>query len=220
MRTLSVTVAAVYENYIYNYVHISEETWRGLTGSEPERRTIYLNLAEGPEETGSLAHSLAAELMKLEQVSSVTVNEDTMNRIGTMMSSLNIIVAVVILCAAGLAFIVLYNLTNINITERVREIATVKVLGFYKKETAAYVFRENVLLTLLGMALGLVLGYFLHRVIMNEIKVDLIAFDLWVSPLSYLYSGLLTLVFAWLVNMAMGGKLEGISMTESLKSVD
>lgn len=158
--------------------------------------------------------------MKLEQVSSVTVNEDTMNRIGTMMSSLNIIVAVVILCAAGLAFIVLYNLTNINITERVREIATVKVLGFYKKETAAYVFRENVLLTLLGMALGLVLGYFLHRVIMNEIKVDLIAFDLWVSPLSYLYSGLLTLVFAWLVNMAMGGKLEGISMTESLKSVD
>ncbi len=215
MRSLSVTVAAVYENYIYNYVHISEETWTELTGGGPERRTLYLNLQEGAD-----AHGLAAELMKLEQVSSVTVNADTMNRISRMMASLDIIVVVVILCAAGLAFIVLYNLTNINITERIREIATVKVLGFYKKETAAYVFRENVLLTLLGMALGLVLGHFLHRVIMNEIRVDLIAFDIWVSPLSYLYSGLLTLAFAWIVNKAMGGKLEGISMTESLKSVD
>lgn len=221
MRSISVTVAAVYENYIYNYVHISEETWTALTGCEPERRTVYLNLAGGQgEETDALAHSLAAELMKLEQVSSVTVNADTMNRISKMMASLDIIVVVVILCAAGLAFVVLYNLTNINITERVREIATVKVLGFYKKETAAYVFRENVLLTLLGMAVGLVLGHFLHRVIMNEIRVDLIAFDIWVSPLSYLYSGLLTLAFAWIVNKSMGGKLEGISMTESLKSVD
>ena len=221
MRTVSATVSAVYVNYIYNYVHISEETWRDQTGEEPERRTVYLNLPQQTEEErDAAAHGLSAELMKLEQVSSVTVNADTMNRISTMMASLDIIVAVVILCAAGLAFIVLFNLTNINITERVREIATVKVLGFYKKETAAYVFRENVLLTLLGLALGLVLGHFLHRVIMNEIRVDLIAFDIRVRPLSYLYSGLLTIVFAWIVDKSMGGKLENISMTESLKSVD
>lgn len=223
MQTLTVTVGAVYENYLYHYVHISQDTWRELTGTEPERKTVYINLGESGEtgeENRDPAHALAAELMKLEEVSNVTVNGDTMDRVTNMMFSLNIIVVVVILSAAGLAFIVLYNLTNINITERVREIATVKVLGFYKKETAAYVFRENILLTLLGMALGLVLGYFLHGMVMNEIQVDLIAFDVYVAPLSYLYSGILTLVFAWLVNKTMGGKLEGISMTESLKSVD
>ncbi len=220
MHTLTVTVSAVYENYLYNYVHISEDTWGELMKEEPERKTVYLNLVPQAEDADAFAHGIAAELMKLDQAASVTVNADTMNRIGTMMASLNIIVVVVILCAAGLAFVVLYNLTNINITERVREIATVKVLGFYKKETAAYVFRENVLLTLLGTALGLVLGYFLHRMVMNEIRVDLIAFDISVRPVSYLYSGLLTFVFAWIVDKTMGGKLEGISMTESLKSVD
>ena len=124
------------------------------------------------------------------------------------------------LCAAGLAFIVLYNLTNINITERIREIATIKVLGFYRRETNAYVFRENVLLSALGMALGLGLGHLLHRFVMSEIRVDMIAFHIYVRPISYVYSGILTLLFAWLVNLAMGGKLESISMTESLKSVD
>ena len=224
-NTYQVTVSAIYENYIYDYVHISEDTWRELTGGEPERKTVYVNLAE---EDGSdaviaerlSAHELSAELMKMKQVSNVTVNADTMERLGNMLSSLDIIVVVVILCAAGLAFIVLYNLTNINITERVREIATIKVLGFYKRETAAYVFRENILLTLLGMAVGLGLGRLLHRLVMNEIRVDMIAFDIYVKPVSFIYSGLLTLLFAWLVNLAMRGKLEAISMTESLKSVD
>ncbi len=224
LRTMEVEVSGVYENYIYNYVHISEDTWRELTGEEPDRRTVYLNLAGEPSEDTSLqgvsAHEISAELMKLEQVANVTVNQDFMERIGNMMASLNIIVVVVILCAAGLAFIVLYNLTNINITERVREIATIKVLGFYKRETAAYVFRENIILTGLGMLLGLGLGRLLHAFVMNEIKVDLMSFAIYVKPVSYLYSGLLTMVFAWGVNQAMGGKLEGISMTESLKSVD
>lgn len=225
MRSCTVIISGVYENYIYNYVHISEDTWREQMGEEPERKTVYLNLAGNPagqegEESGFSAHGLSAELMKLDEVLSVTVNADTMERIGNMMASLNIIVVVVILCAAGLAFIVLYNLTNINITERIREIATIKVLGFYKKETAAYVFRENIMLTALGMLLGLGLGYFLHRFVMNEIRVDLIAFHIYVKPVSYLYSALLTLVFGGLVNLFMGGKLESISMTESLKSVD
>ena len=158
--------------------------------------------------------------MNLEEVSNVTVNADTMERIGTMMNSLDIIVLVVILCAGGLAFIVLYNLTNINITERVREIATVKVLGFYKKETASYVFRENMLLTALAVLPGLLLGCLLHAFVMSEIQVDLIAFDVHVRPVSYLYSALLTFVFAWIVDRFMGRKLEEISMTESLKSVD
>ena len=114
----------------------------------------------------------------------------------------------------------LYNLTNINITERIREIATIKVLGFYKKETASYVFRENTLLTVLGAVLGLLLGRFLHSFVMSQIQVDLISFDVYVKPVSYVYSIVLTLVFTFLVNRVMGGKLEKISMTESLKSVD
>ena len=224
MRSITVTVSGIYENYIYNYVHVSEETWIELTGEEPERKTVYLNLrAELRADADALdlaAHELAAELMGRKQVLNVTVNADTMERIGTMMSSLNIIVVVVIFCAAGLAFIVLYNLTNINITERLREIATIKVLGFYRRETEAYVFRENIMLTVLGMAVGLVLGHFLHLFVMNEIRVDLISFHIYVKPVSYLYSALLTLAFAWCVNKTMGGKLERISMTESLKSVD
>ena len=225
MKSFTVRVSGIYENFIYNYVHIAEDTWRQLTGEEPERKTVYLNLSETAESdvivTDELsAHELSAELMKWKQVSSVTVNRDTMERIGNMMASLDIIVVVVILCAAGLAFIVLYNLTNINITERIREIATIKVLGFYKKETESYVFRENIMLTALGMLTGLVLGHFLHRFVMNEIRVDLIAFHIYVKPVSFLYSALLTLLFAWLVNRTMGGKLENVSMTESLKSVD
>lgn len=174
-----------------------------------------MNLADGAD-----SHEISAALMNLEEVSNVTVNADTMERIGTMMNSLDIIVLVVILCAGGLAFIVLYNLTNINITERVREIATVKVLGFYKKETVSYVFRENMLLTALAVLPGLLLGCLLHAFVMSEIQVDLIAFDVHVRPVSYLYSALLTFVFAWIVDRFMGRKLEEISMTESLKSVD
>ncbi|MCM1192516.1 MAG: FtsX-like permease family protein [Butyrivibrio sp.] len=215
MNTLSVTITAVMENYIYNYVYICPETWIQAFGEAPERKTIWLNLGEDAD-----AHEMSAALMKLDQVVNVTVNADTMERIGAMMKSLDLIVLVVILCAGGLAFIVLYNLTNINITERVREIATVKVLGFYKRETASYVFRENILLTVLAILPGLVLGHFLHAFVMNQIQVDMIAFDIHVRPVSFLYSALLTFGFAWLVDRFMGRKLEEISMTESLKSVD
>ncbi len=226
MKELSVKVSGIYENYLYNYVHISEDTWLEQMGEEPERKTVYLNLVPGEEEGSPViseaptVHELSAELMQLDQVANVSVSSDMMERIGNMLSALDIIVVVVIVCAAGLAFIVLYNLTNINITERIREIATIKVLGFYKRETNAYVFRENVLLSAFGMALGLGLGYLLHQFVMRQIRVDMIAFHIYVKPVSYLYSAVLTLLFAWLVNLAMGGKLESISMTESLKSVD
>lgn len=215
MREISLTVTAIQKNYIYNYVYISEDTWENQMGERPERKTVYIN-----SDPATDVHEMAAALMQLDNVSNVTVNRDTMERIGNMMASLDIIVVTVILCAAGLAFIVLYNLTNINITERIREIATIKVLGFYKKETESYVFRENLLLSAMGMALGLVLGNFLHSFVMNEIQVDMISFDVYVRPVSYVYSAVLTIGFAWLVGKVMGGKLEKISMTESLKSVD
>lgn len=215
MKSLEVEISGIYENYMYNYVHMSQETWEHSFGEQACGKTVYVNMKDGTD-----AYALAAELMQLDGVSNVTINADMMERINSMLSSLNLIVIVVVICAAGLAFIVLYNLTNINITERIREIATVKVLGFYKKETAVYVFRENLMLTVMGIVVGLFLGKALHAVIMSMIKVDMVAFEIVVKPLSYVYSVVLTYVFAWVVNKAMGGKLDRVSMTESLKSVD
>ena len=123
-------------------------------------------------------------------------------------------------CAACLAFIVLYNLTNINITERIREIATIKVLGFYRKETASYVFRENLILTAFGAVAGLFLGKLFHGFVMSQVQVDQVSFAVRILPKSYLFSIVLTFVFAILINLCMMGKLDKVSMTESLKSVD
>lgn len=215
MRTMTMKVVGINQNFIYNYVYINGETYEQQTGQMPEYQTIYINGAENAD-----VHGLSARLMKLDNVASVSVNQDIMDRISSMMESLNLIVVVVIVCAAGLAFIVLYNLTNINITERIREIATIKVLGFYKRETAHYVFRENLVLTFMGAIVGLPLGKWLHFFVMNQINLDMIAFDIHILPVSYLYSVALTFVFAMLINLFMGGKLEKISMTESLKSVD
>ena len=212
---MQLTVSAVNENFIYNYVYITAQTYESLTGKKAEMKSVYINLADEAD-----AHRVSAALLKMSGVASVSVNADMANRVGSMLKSMDLIVFVLILCAAGLAFIVLYNLTNINITERIREIATIKVLGFYKKETSAYVFRENVILTFFGALTGLALGYGLHRFVMGEVKIDMVAFDVKILPQSYLYSILLTFVFAWFVNRVMEKKLDQISMTESLKSVD
>ena len=215
MREIELEVSGCNVNYISNYVYISTQTYEQLMGEAASCKTVYLNLAQDVD-----AHKLSASLMKLEGVASVTINADMLERFSSMMASLDLIILVIILCAAGLAFIVLYNLTNINITERVSEIATIKVLGFYKKETASYVFRENVVLTLIGALAGLVLGKYFHRFVMAEIKIDMVSFDVTIKTISYVYSLLMTVAFAWFVNWLMGKKLERISMTESLKSVD
>jgi putative ABC transport system permease protein len=134
--------------------------------------------------------------------------------------SLNAVVYAIILCAALLAFVVLYNLTNINLSERLREIATIKVLGFYNREVSMYVYRENMILTVLGGGIGLVLGIFLHRVIMTSIEQAGVMFGNYISLRSFLYSFFITLVFGILVNLFMYRKLVNIKMVESLKSVE
>lgn len=214
-REVHVKVSGICENYVYNYVYLNADTYLDQIGEMPEFTTTYLNLKEDAD-----AHQTAALLMGMEEMSAVTVNADMRERFSSMMSSMNFIVIVIIFCAAALAFIVLYNLTNINITERIREIATIKVLGFYKSETASYVFRENTVLTVIGAFVGLGLGFFLHRFVMSQVVVDMVSFDVHVRPVSYLYSFILTFVFAWFVNRLMSGKLEKINMAESLKSVD
>lgn len=214
-HSMEVRVSRLIKNYIMNYVYLTRQTYEACMGEEASVNTVYVNLMEDTD-----GHQLSAELMKLDEVANVTITSDTQDRFASMMDSMGLVVAVIIVCAAGLAFIVLYNLTNINITERIREIATIKVLGFYKKETASYIFRENLILTFLGALLGLVLGKYFHMFVMSQIKVDQVAFDVRILPQSYVYSLLLTLLFAWFVNFVMGRKLERISMTESLKSVD
>lgn len=215
MREMEVTVSGIFENHVYNYVFISPETYEEQLGETPEYKTIYINFKEDMD-----MHQAAAELMKENMVSSTIIHQDTRERLTNMMSSLNYVVVLVIICAAALAFIVLYNLTNINITERIREIATIKVLGFFRNETATYIFRENMILTSLGIVTGLVLGVFLHRFVMNQIQVDMVSFDIHIRFVSYLYSILLTFIFYFGVNRVMSIKLERINMAESLKSVD
>lgn len=211
---LTAVVSGISQNFIYNYVYLAPETYASQL-REPEYKTAHILLAEGED-----VHQLSADIMKLDGISTVTVNEDSVERFSGMMASLDYIVVVVILCAAALAFIVLYNLTNINITERVREIATIKVLGFYRRETSQYVFRENMILTAVGIVAGIPLGKLLHTFVMSCINIDMVAFDVRIRGISYLYSVVLTFLFAWLVDRMMAGKLEKISMTESLKSVD
>lgn len=215
MKEIRVSVSGIFRNHVYNYVYISPETYEDQMGEAPQYKSVYFNLEEGAD-----SHEISADLMGDAATASVTINKDMKNRISKMMESLNYIVIVVILSAGALAFIVLYNLTNINITERIREIATIKVLGFFKNETSDYVFRENRVLTTFGIAVGLVLGVFLHAFVIGQIKVDMVAFDTYIAPMSYVYSIVLTFVFNFLVNRVMSVKLDKINMAESLKSVE
>ena len=215
MQEITVTVSGVFENRVYNYVFLSPETYTEQLGTEPEYQTIYINYKEGLD-----IHEAAAELMKEELVTTTTLYQDTRTRMANMMKSLDYVVLLVIVCAAGLAFIVLYNLTNINITERIREIATIKVLGFFRNETAAYVFRENLVLTGIGALVGLGLGVLLHRFVMAKIQVDMVSFAVQIRAVSYVYSVLLTFLFYVVVDRIMAVKLDRINMAESLKSVE
>lgn len=211
---IPVEISGICENYVDNFVCIDLETYEEALGYVPDIKTIY---ACAKDED---IHRTAARLMNMDSVLNVQVVEDTKNMVKDMMQSMNYIVLLVIGCAAALAFIVLYNLSNINITERVREIATLKVLGFYPGETSSYVFRENIMLTFIGAVVGLPVGIFLHRFVMSCINIDMVTFDVRILPLSYVYAFVLTMVFAALSDLFMRRKLDQIDMAESLKSIE
>ena len=208
-------VVALCRNFVYNYAYICPETWEENNGELPEYKSLYLTAGEDTD-----LRVLSEALLECEEVSAVAVNRDFMDRVNNMMGSLDYIVLLIILCAGALAFIVIYNLTNINITERIREIATIKVLGFYPGETASYVFRENVVLTAIGALVGQGLGVWLHRFVMSQIRVDMVSFDVRVLPASFCKSIVLTFVFMAVVDVFMYLKLERIDMAESLKSIE
>ena len=214
-NTFTCTISSICDNYVYNYIYINAETYQEATGAEPEYVHALVNIREAKD-----LHEAAALISEEDHVSGVSLNLEFKERFDSMIVTMDYLVVVIIICAGALAFIVLYNLTNINITERIREIATIKVLGFYPGETASYVFKENFALTAFGALAGLVMGYGLHRFIMANIDLETIAFDVHVGPMSYFISFLITFVFTIIVDVVMYFKLDNINMVESLKSIE
>ncbi|MBR4342705.1 MAG: ABC transporter permease [Lachnospiraceae bacterium] len=208
-------ITGICENYFNSYAYISRETYENELEKTTPFKSAFVCIKDGND-----IHEAAAAFMDDENVSAVSVNADTREMFSKMMQTMNYIVILVISCAAALAFIVLYNLTNINITERIREIATIKVLGFYSGETAAYVFRENIALTAMGAVFGLPLGFALQRYVMSQIKIDMVTFDIHINGITYVYAILYTMAFALFVSGVMYFKLAKINMAESLKSVE
>lgn len=215
-RYIEVTVGGITEHYIRDYVYISRELYEKLLGDTWMPNEIVVLQDESVDES-----ELTAAIRKdVPGITTIQNTNDATSSFQDMLDSLNSVIVVIIVAAGLLAFIVLYNLTNINITERKREIATIKVLGFYDGEVNAYVYRETAALTVLGCLCGLVLGIFMHRFVIQTVEVDMVMFSRTIHAMSFVYAALLTLVFSVIVNVVMNKKLKQISMVESLKSVD
>ena len=212
---LHLRVSAIFDNYIYDYAYIAKATLTEAFGAETLPNTAYIRFPSGADTSAS-----GATLRSIDGVSNVLLSEEMKTRVGSMLDSLNYIVLIVLVCAGALSFIVLYNLTNITIAERTRELATVKVLGFYPNEAAHYVFRENLILTGAGAVFGLGLGVALHAFVMNAIKVDMMYFKPHISFLSFAVSIVITFVFAMIVNAIMRRRIDNIDMAGALKSIE
>ena len=215
LHEVTLTVSGIFDNYIYDYAFIRADTFREQWGTAPDAKTAYIDITEGTD-----PHVAAASIVGDDDVAAVNVLNDMRERVGSMLTSLNYIVLIVLVCAGALAFIVLYNLTNISINERKREIATLKVLGFYPGESAAYVFRENMVLTGISALAGLPMGYALLWYVMRQIKISSFYFGCRAAPLSYVLSVILTFVFAAVVSFLLYFKLEKIDMADSLKAIE
>lgn len=211
-----VTLTAAFENYPGHYVYMTEKTYIDLFGDEPEYNAIYFTHDLGEEGEDGLAE----RLLEIDGVLAISFSTSVMQTYLNMLTALNYVIWVIIAAAGTLAFIVMYNLTNINITERIREIATLKVLGFFDKEVDAYIFRENILLTLLGTGAGLILGVFLAKFVITTAEVDFVMFGRDIYLGSYVLSAILTIGFSVLVTLVMHKRLKKVDMIEALKSVE
>ena len=214
-RSRTVTVAGITENYVYQYIYMTPDYYEKSFGTEAAYSLAYFCLRDEAQ-----IDDVSEELLKQEAVLGVSQMGSSKDTIRDMLKNLNLIVLVLIASAGLLAAVVIYNLNNINITERVRELATLRVLGYYDGELAVYVYRENVILTLFGIAVGLFLGKWLHAFTIRTIEVDVIMFGRVINPQSYLFSVILTLGFAAAVNFIMFFRLRKIDMVESLKSIE
>lgn len=213
-NSITLKVSGIFYNVLYNYVYVTMNTLRSAKGFGSDINCAYLNFGDND------VYEAAAAVGTSDYVMAVTVCKEKQELVGKSLDSMKYIVGLVTFCAGALAFIVLYDLTNINITERIREIATIKVLGFRQWETAAYVFRENMVLTLMGTAVGVPLGIWLHRYVMSNIRIDMVSYDVRILWQSYAVAIALTVLFALIVDFVMYFRLERINMAESLKSVE
>ncbi len=208
-------VGAVTENYVYHYAFMTKNVYAKMFGRPAESNQMLVNLTEEYKD-----EDLSAEFLAIDGISSTNSIDTLGNTFSEMLKGLDIIIVVIVGAAGGLAFVVLYNLNTINIGERVRELATLKVLGFYDGEVSSYVFRENVILTVIGILFGYAGGSFLHKFVIDTIEVDMVMFGREIYASSYLYATLITLLFAVIINCSMHFKLKKIDMTTSLKSVE
>lgn len=213
----TVKISQICENYMSHYLYMTPAVYKAAYGKEPKYNSIYYR-TEG--RTTKEAELVGEAALKLDGALSVSYTTELRQQVDDMLQSLDIVIVVLIISAGMLAFVVLYNLNNINITERKRELATLKVLGFYDKEVTEYVYRENILLTLIGSVFGMLLGKILHRFIIVTVEIDSVMFGRNINTISFVYAFLLTVVFSLFVNGVMYFKLKKINMVESLKSVE
>lgn len=212
-----ITVSGIVENYIDHYVYMSVDSYKATFGTTPKATNVIAKVDQLDEK---LETTLGTQINAIENVASISFYRGVADQFNDMIKSLGIVVVVLIISAGLLAFVVLYNLTNVNISERIREIATIKVLGFYDNEVSTYVFRENLILSFIGSLCGLVLGTLLHRLIMSLAELDSVMFGRTILLQSYALSVAITMFFSWIVAKVMYYKLVKIPMVESLKSVE
>ncbi len=224
-----VRIEHICENYLGHYMYMTPEYYQSVYGEEPDNNTILFIMGETSTDSSAASQGASPEdqleavgknLLKEDGVLNVSYMSDMEQQLDDMLRSLNLVIVVLIISAGMLAFVVLYNLNTVNIAERKRELATLKVLGFYDKEVAEYVYRENILLTFIGAALGCILGKVLHLFIIETVEVDTVMFGRIIHGTSYLYSLVFTVLFSLIINGIMYFKLRRIDMVESLKSVE
>ena len=215
-KEYSLKVSAVVENYVGHFAYVTPEYFKEIFHEEPQYNSEFLLFDHPPASKQQTV--IANQLMTNPKVVNVTFLSDSSDALDDTVGVLTIVVWVLIVSAGLLALIVLYNLNNINISERIRELSTIKVLGFYNNELTMYIYRENIILTVLGIVAGLVLGFFEHRYVLQTVELDMLMFSPDVHPLSYLYATLITLFFTLVVGIVVYFKLKKVDMIEALKS--
>ncbi len=217
-ETRTIKISGITEHYASHYLYMTEAMYDDLFGSLPEYNMVYFSNGMSDEE--SVAESFSAKMMECDGVLSVILNSKSSSSFSDMLGMIDMVIIVLIVSAGALAFVVLYNLTNVNITERIREIATLKVLGFYDREVSAYTFRENIILSVMGSGVGLLLGIVLLQFVVQTAEIDEVMFGRNIHATTFIYSFIITVIFSLFVNLIMTRVLKKISMVESLKSVE
>ncbi len=217
-KSKNIKIDAIVENYIYHYIYMNKSMYEEIFEEKLTDNHIYLSIDEDLNE--EVEQQISKYLLENDNISQVLTINSISNTFSNMIKSLNMVVVVLIVCAALLALVVLYNLNSINIEERKRELATIKLLGFYNRELSSYVFRENIILTILGAIIGLVLGVYLNFFVISTAEVDIVMFGRQTNWINYILAFLMTIIFATAINLMMNKELKKIDIIESLKSVE